>query len=79
METERVALDPRPARELTDRECCKLLGGTIGCLATMAPPDVVAAAVQWWADHQDVIADMSRVTSSMMLTMLPAAAMPKRP
>jgi len=44
-----------PARQLTDRECAKLLGGTIGCLATMADARDVVTAVQWWAEHVDSV------------------------
>jgi hypothetical protein len=44
-------LDPEPARLLTTRECAKLLGGSIGCLMTMARAEDVKAAVTWWVEH----------------------------
>jgi hypothetical protein len=44
-------LDPEPARQLSSRECAKILGGTLGCLMTMAPAEDVKAAVAWWIEH----------------------------
>ena len=44
-------LDRRPARELSDRECCKILGGLIGGLLTMTTVDTAKAAIRWWADN----------------------------
>jgi hypothetical protein len=52
-ESEPVRLSPEPARtDLTDRECCKLIGGTLGCLMQMADPDSVRRALQWWAENE---------------------------
>ena len=44
-------LDPRPARELTDRECSKILGALIGGLTGMAPVKTVRDAIRWWAEN----------------------------
>ena len=46
-----MTLDPRPARELTDRECGKILGAVLGGLITMSNTKTVRAAVRWWADN----------------------------
>jgi hypothetical protein len=47
-------LDSRAARtDLTDRECSKLLGGTIGGLMLMAGENEVRRAIRWWADLTD--------------------------
>lgn len=44
-------LDTRePRNDLTDRECAKLLGGMIGGIVTMSSPEVVRAAMRWWAE-----------------------------
>ena len=49
-------LDQRPARtDLTSREAAKLVGGTIGALCQMADPEVVRAAVAWWAEAPDEV------------------------
>ena len=40
-------------QNLTDRECCKILGGLIGGLATVANLDDVRNAVRWWADTDE--------------------------
>lgn len=46
-------LSPEPARTLTDRECVKILGGTIGGLVDMADVETVRNAVRWWAESED--------------------------
>lgn len=46
-----MALSSEPARQLTDRECVKLIGATIGGLLTMANEATVRRAVQWWMEH----------------------------
>lgn len=47
-------LDPQAARDdLTDRECAKLLGATIGGLMLMAGENEVRRAVRWWAELSD--------------------------
>lgn len=44
-----LKLSPEPARtDLTDRECCKLIGGTLGCLLQMAEPEEVRRGLLWW-------------------------------
>lgn len=44
-------LNDKPARtDLTDRECTKILGGTIGALVEMADRHTVQDAVRWWAE-----------------------------
>lgn len=49
-----MALNTRPAREdLTDRECAKILGGTIGGLELMTRGNEVRDAVRWWANLSD--------------------------
>jgi hypothetical protein len=48
-----MALDTRPARDLTARECAKILGGTIGCLESMTRGDEVREAIRWWANLSD--------------------------
>lgn len=47
-------LDSQAARtDLTDRECAKLIGGTVGVLMEMADPDVVRRGLRWWANLTD--------------------------
>lgn len=46
-------LDPRDTRELTNRECAKLLGGTIGALCEMSDAQTVRDAVRWWAEKDE--------------------------
>lgn len=46
-------LDPRPARELTSRECAKVLGGPLGGLARLFGADVVEKALQETADSEE--------------------------
>ncbi len=41
-------LDPRPARELTSREVSKILGGMLGGLANLAPPETLFAALDFF-------------------------------
>jgi hypothetical protein len=48
-----MKLDPRTARELTDRECSKIIGGMIGGLMTMARSETVRAAMRWWVDSDE--------------------------
>jgi len=45
-------LDPRPARELTSREAAKLLGGTVGALATLCPPETIMAALNFYTSGE---------------------------
>lgn len=48
-------LDPREARkDLTDRECAKLIGGAIGCLLDMADRATVLRAIAWWAENAEL-------------------------
>lgn len=44
-----IKLDPNPSRELTDRECCSLLGGIIGAMVRTSGVETVRRAVTWWA------------------------------
>jgi hypothetical protein len=45
-------LSSEPARtDLTDRECAKLIGSIVGGLLTMAKPEDVRAALEWWAKN----------------------------
>jgi hypothetical protein len=45
-----LKLNPEPARkDLTVRECTKLLGGTIGCLCGMADKETIKRAIDWWS------------------------------
>lgn len=50
-------LDKFEARaDLTDRECCKIIGGLLGSLNLMVDnPGVLRNAVRWWADQDIVI------------------------
>lgn len=49
----KIHLSNEPARtNLTDRECAKLLGGTIGALVQLSDIETVRRAVEWWA-HTD--------------------------
>lgn len=62
----RPKLTTEPARmDLTDRECSKLLGGTIGALLQMATMNDVRNAVRWWAGldntHWNAIAKGTRL------------------
>ncbi len=52
MKNNQPMLDPRPARQLTSREVAKLLGGHLGSLAGLCPPDVLRAAVNFYADER---------------------------
>ena len=53
-------LDPRPARELTDREISKLLGAIIAGLMTMATADTVRSAMRWWVESDAAWESMER-------------------
>ena len=45
-----LKLNPEPARkDLTLRECTKILGGTIGALCGMADKDTIEQALDWWS------------------------------
>jgi hypothetical protein len=47
-------LNPEPARkDLTVRECTKLIGSTIGGLCSMTDKATLAKAVAWWAENFD--------------------------
>jgi hypothetical protein len=46
-------LDSRPTRQLTSRECAKILGATIGGLCDMASVEDVRVAVRWWIETED--------------------------
>lgn len=52
MKPNQPTLDPRPARQLTSREVAKLLGGSLGSLAGLCPPDVLREAIAFYADPQ---------------------------
>lgn len=54
----KIKLDPHESRQLTDRECAKILGGTVGALLDMAPPSAVRNAVRWWAETDEAWAAM---------------------
>ena len=48
----KTRLDSRAVRtDLTDRECSKIIGGTLGALCQMAEIETVRKAVEWWAEH----------------------------
>jgi hypothetical protein len=53
-------LDSRPARDLTDRECSKILGALIGGLMTMTTGKTVRDAIRWWADNDKAWEVMER-------------------
>lgn len=47
-----MALDPSPARQLTDREIAKIIGSVVGGLATgMATEAAIKSALQFQLDH----------------------------
>jgi len=46
-----VILDPRPSRNLTSRECAKILSGLIGSLCQNADIDDVKRAIDWWSQN----------------------------
>lgn len=51
-------------RDLTDRECAKILGGTIAGLCEMADIPTVQNAVKWWAEQSkawDAIAKYKQI------------------
>ena len=44
-------LTTKPARkDLTDRECAKLIGALLGGLLQMTDVDTLKSAVRWWAE-----------------------------
>ena len=54
-------LDPRPARRLTSREVCKVLGGVIGGMAMdMAGDDEIFTALEFILKHRESYAQMFR-------------------
>jgi hypothetical protein len=55
-------LDKRdPRNDLTDRECAKLLGATIGGLITMSDVETVRRAIRWWAEDDAAWTYMGQV------------------
>ena len=47
-----VKLNSEEARkDLTVREVAKLLGGTVGCLCSMADKETVQQAIDWWSEN----------------------------
>lgn len=50
---DRVKLDERPMRSLTDREVSSIIGSLVGGLSTGGLSDVatVRRAVRWWAEN----------------------------
>lgn len=46
-----IKLDPNPPRVLTDRECAKLIGGSIGLCLSVADAETVKRAFDWWGEH----------------------------
>ena len=47
-------LDGEPARELTERECAKIIGGTLGGLSEMAPGNTIYNALEFWMRNRQV-------------------------
>lgn len=45
-------LDTRPARELTSRECAKIIGSLLSGLAGMAKPEAIFAALDFYTSEQ---------------------------
>jgi len=60
-----MALDSKPARLLTDRECTKILGGVVGALMTMATPETVVIALNWWVEHPEALPLLAKMTESV--------------
>jgi hypothetical protein len=49
---EKIKLNPEEARkDLTLRECTKILGGPIGGLCGMTDKETLAKAILWWAQN----------------------------
>lgn len=53
-------IDPKPARKLTTRECCKIIGSLIGGLTGMADVEDVRSAMEWWAGN-DKLWEMMKI------------------
>lgn len=51
---EKVKLSSVEARtDLTDRECCKIIGGVLGSLNLMTDLESLRSAVRWWANTDE--------------------------
>jgi hypothetical protein len=59
-----MKLTQEPARELTDRECAKLLGGMIGGLLTVSSAENVIRALAWWTGREDQVKQMKEFTKA---------------
>ena len=55
MENTDNKLTEEPSRNLTDRECTKMIGAFIGGLSSMTDAQSIIKALQWWAHRPDVI------------------------
>ena len=54
MNNQKKPLSKEPRRtDLTDRECCSIIGGVIGGLASCADIESVRNAVRWWAETDE--------------------------
>lgn len=62
-------LDPRPARKLTSRECARVLGGTLGGIATYVDLSLVREAVELFDtdDFWKVVSEARRSEMSSFL------------
>lgn len=61
-------LDEKPVRaDLTDRECARLLGATIGGLAGMTDRETLLRALRWWggAQGETSVREIYRLQSEM--------------
>ena len=56
MSDKKTKLDPGPTRALTDRECAKLIGATMGsCIQMNAEPEAVKRALQFTLENFDLL------------------------
>ncbi len=49
----RILSEAAAREDLTSRECAKLLGGLIGALTQMAPPEAVRDAMRFWVETEE--------------------------
>jgi len=54
-------LNENPSRELTDRECCGIIGGVLGGLVNTTPIAALKNAIHWWAETPEAWAQLEQV------------------
>jgi hypothetical protein len=66
-----IILTETPRRkDLTDRECCSLLGSTIGGLIENSSVENVVRALQWWAERPEAITCLADSLESLQRSAL---------